>query len=72
MLKLKKNMDLSKKRQISIASWGASNAFRASGGKIGAKPSNPYPAIIDKLKADLLKLGYEYKESSTGGFLVKI
>lgn len=69
---IKKNVDLSKKRQQSIARWKPSNAFRASGGKIGGKPSNPYPAIIEKLKSDLLKLGYEYKEGSSGAFLVKL
>jgi hypothetical protein len=67
---IKKNMELSRKRQISIAMWKPSNAYISSG--IGAKPSNPYPKIIEKLKNDLLKLGYEVKEGSGGIFLVKI
>jgi hypothetical protein len=69
---IKKNMELSRKRQISISMWKPSNAFRSSGGLIGVKPTNPYPAKIEKLKNDLLKLGYEYKEGSGGSFLVKI
>ena len=67
---IKKNMELSRKKQISIGLWKPSNAYRSSG--IGAKPSNPYPKIIEKLKNDLLKLGYEVKEGSGGIFLVKI
>ena len=67
---IKKNMELSRKKKLSIAMWTPSNAFRASG--IGAKPSNPYPAIIERLKNDLLKLGYEVKEGSNGIFLVKL
>jgi len=35
------------------------------------KPSNPYPIRINKLKDDLLKLGYEYK-GTTDGVLVKL
>jgi hypothetical protein len=69
---IKKNMELSRKKQISIGLWKPSNAYRSSGGSIGAKPSNPYPKIIEKLKNDLLKLGYEVKEGSGGLFLVKI
>ena len=69
---IKKNMELSRKKKLSIAMWTPSNAFRASGGQIGAKPSNPYPAIIERLKNDLLKLGYEVKEGSNGIFLVKL
>ncbi len=69
---IKKNMELSRKKKLSIAMWTPSNAFRASSGKIGAKPSNPYPAIIERLKNDLLKLGYEVKEGSNGIFLVKL
>jgi hypothetical protein len=67
---IKKNMELSRKKQLSIAMWTPSNAFKTSG--IGAKPSNPYPAIIERLKNDLLKLGYEVKEGSNGIFLVKL
>jgi hypothetical protein len=69
---IKKNMELSRKKKLSIAMWTPSNAFKASGGKIGGKPSNPYPAIIERLKNDLLKLGYEVKEGSNGIFLVKL
>ena len=38
---------------------------------IWTKPSNPYPVLINKLKDDLLKLGYEYK-GTTDGVLVKL
>lgn len=38
---------------------------------IWTKPSNPYPAMIKKLKDDLLKLGYEYK-GDKDGVLVKL
>ena len=69
---IKNNMELSRKKQLSIAMWKPSNAYRSSGGLIGGKPSNPYPKIIEKLKNDLLKLGYEVKEGSGGLFLVKI
>ena len=69
---IKRNMELSRKKQISIAMWKPSNAYRSSGGAIGGKPSNPYPNIIEKLKNDLLRLGYEVKEGSGGLFLVKI
>jgi hypothetical protein len=69
---IKKNMELSRKKKLSIAMWTPSNAFKASGGKIGGKPLNPYPTIIEKLKNDLLKLGYEVKEGSNGIFLVKL
>jgi hypothetical protein len=68
---IKRNMELSRKKQMSIAMWKPSNAYRSSGGRIGAKPSNPYPNIIEKLKNDLSKLGYEVKEGSGGLFLVK-
>jgi hypothetical protein len=69
---IKRNMELSRKKQLSIAMWKPSNAYRSSGGSIGGKPSNPYPNIIEKLKNDLLRLGYEVKEGSGGLFLVKI
>jgi hypothetical protein len=69
---IKKNMELSRKMQLSIAMWTPSNAFKASGGQIDKKPLNPYPTIIEKLKNDLLKLGYEVKEGSNGIFLVKL
>jgi hypothetical protein len=39
--------------------------------QIWSKPSNPYPAMISKLKDDLLKLGYEYK-GEKDGVLVKL
>ena len=38
---------------------------------IWMKPSNPYPFKINKLKDDLLKLGYEYK-GGIDGVLVKL
>jgi hypothetical protein len=38
---------------------------------IWMKPSNPYPFRINKLKDDLLKLGYEYK-GGIDGVLVKL
>jgi hypothetical protein len=69
---IKNNIKLGKTRALTIATWKPSNAFRASGGAIGAKPSNPYPAKIEILKNDLFKLGYEYREGSDGAFLVKI
>lgn len=67
---IKNNMAKDKLIRKRIASWKPSSAFKSSG--IGAKPSNPYPKIIEKLKNDLLKLGYEVKEGSSGLFLVKI
>jgi hypothetical protein len=38
---------------------------------IGTKLLNPYPILINKLKDDLLKLGYEYK-GTIDGVLVKL
>jgi hypothetical protein len=69
---IKNNIKLGKLRAFKIAIWKPSNSFIASGGAIGAKPSNPYPAIIERLKNDLFRLGYEYREGSDGAFLVKI
>ena len=68
-LKIKDYYNKSRSRQIAISSWTSSSFL---GMPKGAKPTNPYPAIIEKLKNDLLKLGYEYKEGSGGAFLVKI
>ena len=69
---IKNNIKLGKLRGFKIATWKPSNAYIVSGGAIGAKPSNPYPAIIERLKNDLFRLGYEYREGSDGLFLVKI
>lgn len=62
--KIKKYYQLSATRELVIARWRPSTFSRT-------KPTNSYPALISKLKDDLLKLGYEYK-GEKDGILVKL
>lgn len=64
--KIKEYEKSSKSREVSISMWKPST-FSFS----FTKPTNPFPAMISKLKDDLLKLGYEYK-GTTDGVLVKL
>jgi hypothetical protein len=61
---IKKYYGLSATRQLSISMWKPISTF-------SIEPINPYPAMISKLKDELLKLGYEYK-GTRDGVLVKL
>lgn len=61
---IKKYYGLSATRELAISSWKPTGTF-------SIKPTNPYPAMISKLKDELLKLGYEYK-GTRDGILVKL
>jgi hypothetical protein len=61
---IKKYYGLSATRELSISAWKPTSTF-------SIKPTNPYPAMISKLKDELLKLGYEYK-GTRDGVLVKL
>lgn len=62
--KIKKYYQLSASQELKIRMWQPSTFSRT-------KPTNSYPALISKLKDDLLKLGYEYK-GEKDGILVKL
>ena len=66
VVKIKKYEKMSAIRQSQV------DSFRPSSMKpIWMKPTNTYPSAINKLKDDLLKLGYEYK-GTINGVLVKL
>ena len=64
--KIKQYEKSSKTKEMIISMWKPSFSK-----PLWTKPTNPYPAMISKLKDDLLKLGYEYK-GTTDGVLVKL
>jgi len=64
VVKIKQFEKMSAIKQSQINSWKPSSYSLF-------KPTNPYPFTINKLKDDLLKLGYEYK-GTTDGVLVKL
>ena len=61
--KIKKYYQLSASKELKIRMWQPSS--------FSPKPTNSFPALISKLKDDLLKLGYEYK-GEKDGILVKL
>jgi len=60
-----------KKYQKLSSSFGQMDRFFPSSFSLNKTRTNPYPFLINKLKDDLLKLGYEYK-GTTDGVLVKL
>jgi hypothetical protein len=64
VVKIKQFEKMSAIKQSQINFWKPSTFSRI-------KPINTYPSAINKLKDDLLKLGYEYK-GTTDGVLVKL
>jgi len=64
VVKIKQFEKMSAIKQSQINSWKPSSYSLF-------KPTNSYPFTINKLKDDLLKLGYEYK-GTTDGVLVKL
>lgn len=61
---IRKYYGLSATRELQIRMWKPTSISRI-------KPTNPYPTMINKLKDQLLKLGYEYK-GTRDGVLVKL
>jgi hypothetical protein len=66
VVKIKQFQKMSVIKEGQIARWNPTSGL----GNFG-KPINTYPSAINKLKDDLLKLGYEYK-GGIDGVLVKL
>jgi hypothetical protein len=60
-----------KKYEKLSSTFGQMDRFFPSSFSLNKTLTNPYPFKINKLKDDLLKLGYEYK-GTTDGVLVKL
>jgi hypothetical protein len=66
VVKIKQFEKMSAIKEGQIARWKPKIGISTFG-----KPTNSYPSAINKLKDDLLKLGYEYK-GTIDGVLVKL
>ena len=73
------NLDIANDIVVKIKDYYKKSSFKTTNSMfqpstfnpIGTKLPNLYPALINKLKDDLLKLGYEYK-GGIDGVLVKL